>query len=249
MTREENGMLRRLTVSILLGAAVPPAAAAAQVPVTQGPMLQGTRLDIVATGEVTRVPDIARIGAGVVTQGASAVAALSANGAQMNRVVAALRRAGVAERDIQTSAVNLSPNYRYVENQPPVLTGYQASNQVTIRFRDIARSGTILDTLVREGANQINGPNLEIDKPAPALDEARVLAVRMARARAEIYAKAAGMQVVRILSISESGGDYRPPPPAPMQTSMRAMSADMQTKVEPGEQAVQVSVSVSFELR
>lgn len=221
-----------------------PSLAFAQVP---PPLLpEGTRLDVMATGEVTRVPDIARISAGVVTQAPTAQAALSANSAQMNRVIAALRRAGVAERDIQTSAVNLSPNYRYAENQPPVLTGYGASNQVTIRFRDIRTSGTILDTLVREGANQINGPSLEIDKPAPALDEARVLAVRNARARADVYARAAGMRVVRILSISESGGDYRPPPPMAM---MRGESADASTKIVPGEQAVAVSVSVSFELR
>lgn len=217
--------------------------AAAQVPF----LAEGTRLDVLATGEVTRVPDIARIGAGVVTQAPTAAAALSANGAQMNRVIAALRRAGVAERDIQTSAVNLSPNYRYVENQPPVLTGYGASNQVTIRFRDIRTSGTILDTLVREGANQINGPILEIERPAPALDEARVLAIRTARERADVYAKATGMRVVRILSMTENGGEYRPPPPPMMME--RAMSADTQTRIVPGEQVVAVSVSVSFELR
>lgn len=229
---------------LLLAAAALPAIASAQVP---APLLEGTRLDVVATGEVTRVPDIARISAGVVTQAPTAVAALSANSAQMTRVIAALRRAEVAERDIQTNAVSLNPNYRYAENQPPVLTGYQASNQVTIRFRDIASGGIILDTLVREGANQINGPSLEIDKPALALDEARVLAVRTARARAEVYARAAGLRVVRILSISESGGDYRPPPP-PM-AEMRMMSADAATKIVPGEQAVAVSASVSFELR
>ncbi len=222
-----------------------PAAVVAQVPSF---LPEGTRLDVVATGEVTRVPDIARISAGVITQAPTAAAALSANGAQMNRVIAALRRAGVAERDIQTSAVNLSPNYRYAENQPPVLTGYGANNQVTIRFRDIRTSGTILDTLVREGANQINGPSLEIDKPAPALDEARVIALRTARARADIYAQAAGMRVVRVLSIAENGGDYRPPPPMAMMRE-RAMVADGQTSVVPGEQAVSVSVSVSFELR
>lgn len=229
---------------VALVALAMPAAALAQTPLQ--PLSQGTRLDVVATGEVTRVPDIARISAGVVTQAPTAAAALGANGAQMNRVIAALRRAGVSERDIQTSAVNLSPNYRYAENQPPVLTGYGASNQVTIRFRDVRTSGTILDTLVREGANQINGPNLEIDKPAPALDEARVLALRTARARADVYAQAAGMRVVRILSISENGGDYRPPPPVMME---RAMSADMSTRIVPGEHAVTVSVSVSFELR
>lgn len=237
-------MNNRLGFAIAVALLVP-AAAGAQVP---GFLTEGTRLDVVATGEVTRVPDIARISAGVVTQAPTAAAALSANGARMNRVIAALRAAGVAERDIQTSAVNLSPSYRYAENMPPVLTGYGASNQVTIRFRDIRTSGTILDTLVREGANQINGPSLEIDKPAPALDEARVIALRNARARADVYAQAAGMRVTRILSISENGGDYRPPPPGPMM-EMRSMNGDAQTKIVPGEQAIAVSVSVTFELR
>ena len=161
-------------------------------------------------------------------------------------VLEALRRSGIAERDIQTSSVSLSPSYRYVENQAPVLTGYQASNQVTIRFREITRAGAILDTLVREGANQIAGPSLEVERPGPALDEARVLALRAARARADIYAAAAGLRVARILSITENGGDYRPPPPIAM---MQRGMADMETKIVPGEQALTVSVSVSFELR
>lgn len=240
---------------LALAAVALPVAAMAQQPVPQplqgqplqGQALHGTRLDVVAVGEVTRVPDVARISAGVVTQAPTAVAALSANSARINRVLAALRRAGVAERDVQTSSVSLNPNYRYAENQPPVLTGYGASNQVSIRFRDIARSGAILDALVGEGANQISGPSLEIDKPEPALDEARALAVRTARARAEVYARAAGLRVVRIVSISESGGDFRPPPP-PMYAAQGRM-ADAETKIVPGEQALSVTVSVSFELR
>ena len=76
----------------------------------------------------------------------------------MDRVVAALKRAGVEDRDIQTSNINLNPEYTYANNQPPKLNGYTASNQLTIRFRDIANSGKILDALVAEGANQINGP-------------------------------------------------------------------------------------------
>lgn len=216
----------------------------AQAPAVQ--IIEGTRLDVSATGEVTRVPDIARISAGVVTQAPTAVAALSGNSARMSRVIAALKRAGVADRDIQTNAVNLNANYRYVENQPPILTGYQASNQVTIRFRDIAESGSILDALVREGANQINGPSLEIDKPEAALDEARVKAIATARARAELYARAAGLRVARILTISESGG-YSPPPP-PMYARAE-MAQDASTKIVPGEQSLQVQVQVSFELK
>lgn len=236
-------MSKTIIAAGLLAVAFPAAAAAQMLPTRA---VTGTRLDIQAVGEVTRTPDVARISAGVVTQSASATEALSANGQRMNRVLAALKRAGVADRDVQTSAIQLSPEYRYVENQPPVITGYRASNEVTIRFRDIRQSGAILDTLVREGANQINGPQLLVDKPETGLDEARVAAMRQARTRADLYARAAGLRVARILSISEQSGNYYPPPPQAMRMEMAADAA--QTKIAPGEQTLQVTVQVSFEL-
>ena len=114
-------------------------------------------------------------------------------------------------------------------NQPPQLTGYTASNQVSVRFRDIRNTGEILDALVAEGANQINGPCLTIDKPEAALDEARAKAVAVGRARAELYARALGMRVVRLLSVSESGG-YPVPPPMPMMRAEAAAQAATQDR-------------------
>jgi uncharacterized protein YggE len=165
----------------------------------------------------------------------------------MDRVVAALKRAGIADRDIQTTTISLNPEYRYPENQAPQLVGYTASNQVTVRFRDIRRSGKILDALVAEGANQINGPTMTIEHPEQALDEARARAVATGRARADVYARALGMQVVRVVSISEGGGYYAPPPPPP--APMMATAERAYTKIEPGEQKLQVSLSMVFELR
>src|SRR5688572_18962402 len=162
--------MRMKFAAALLLLAAGPAAVAQPAP---SAATQGTRLDVVATGEVTRIPDIVRINAGVVTQAPSAVEAIRQNAARMERVRAALARAGVAPRDIQTSNINLQPDYRYAENQPPQLIGYRASNEVNVRFREIADSGRILDVLVAEGANQINGPNLGLDRPEAALDEAR----------------------------------------------------------------------------
>ena len=176
-----------LLAALLLGAAALPAAAGPAAPITQ--TIAGTRLDINATGEVTRVPDIAIISAGVVSRSTTATARCRKRRIGWQRVLAALKRAGVADRDIQTSNVSLNPEYRYAENQPPQLTGYTASNTVTIRFRDIRSSGKILDALVAQGANQINGPNLTIDKPEAALDEARAKAIAAGRARAELYAR------------------------------------------------------------
>lgn len=239
----------KIMIAPLLAAAALalPVAAPAQTALQVQP-ITGTRLDIAATGEVARVPDIAIISTGVVTRAASATAAIQQNAARMERVRSALRRAGIADKDIQTSAINLNPEYVYAERQPPRLTGYTASNQVSVRFRDIAKTGEILDALVAEGANQINGPSLTIDKPEQALDEARVRAVAVGRARADLYARALGMRVVRLLSVSESGG-YAVPPPMPMYARAEAMAADAATKIDPGEQKVQVSVSMSFELQ
>lgn len=232
---------RVLAASLAAAAAVP---ALAQVP-PQVPPLQGTRLDVVAEGEVTRAPDLVTIGAGVVTQSGRAADALADNARRMAATVAALRRAGVADRDIRTSAISLNPQYRYADNVPPTITGYQASNQVEVRFREVARAGAILDALVAAGANQINGPSFALDQPEAALDEARTKAVTAARARAELYARAAGLRVRRIVSISEDGA-ARPQPPMPMAMAMRAKAAD--TPIEPGEQRMAVTVSVSFEL-
>jgi uncharacterized protein YggE len=165
----------------------------------------------------------------------------------MDRMIAALKRAGVADRDIQTSNVSLNPEYRYPDNQAPQLTGYSASNQLTIRFRDIRNSGKILDALVAQGANQINGPTLTVDKPEAALDEARANAIAAGRARAELYARSLGMRVVRVVAVSESGGYAVPPPAPPMPMMARAEMAS--TKIEPGEQKLQVSVAMTFELQ
>ena len=195
--------MKSILAATLGGLAVSlPLAAHAQV--AMAPQISGTRLDVTARGDVRRVPDVAIISAGVVTQAADAATAMRDNAARMARVIAALKKAGVADRDVSTSSIALSPQYRYVENQTPVITGYQASNQLTIRFRDIAKSGAILDVLVKEGANQINGPTLTIDKPEAAQDEARIAAVKQARARADLYARATGLKVKRIISISES---------------------------------------------
>ena len=202
-------MRKTLLMALALGAAMLPASVMAQ-PVA--PVLSGTRLDISATGEVTRVPDLAIISAGVQTLQPTATGAIEENATRMERVRAALKRAGIADKDIQTSSISLNPEYRYVENQPPRLTGYRATNTVNVKFRDLKRTGAILDALVAEGSNQINGPSLTIDKPEAAYDEARVKAIAAGQARAELYARALGKRVVRLLSVSEGGGFHVPPP-------------------------------------
>ncbi|HET9458388.1 MAG TPA: SIMPL domain-containing protein [Sphingomicrobium sp.] len=238
--------MRILLATLLAAAAVPAAPAMAQVTTGLAQPITGTRLELTATGEATRVPNLAMISAGVVTRAPTATAALQQNSSRMERVLAALRRVGIAERDIQTSAISLNPEYQYQENQPPRLVAYTASNQVTIRFRDIRNSGQVLDILVAEGANQISGPNMTIERPEEALDEARTNAVAAGRARAELYARALGKRVARVISVSEGGG-YYPPPPMPM--AERAVMAAAKTEILPGDQKLQVSLAMVFELQ
>ncbi|WP_221795262.1 SIMPL domain-containing protein [Aquisediminimonas sediminicola] len=220
----------------------------------QGPMMMesrymgpqiGTRLDVSAEASITRVPDQVQISAGVMTQAPTAQAALSANAERMARVIAALKKAGIDDKSIRTASINLSPQYHYVEQQPPVITGYQASNQLSVIFRNVAKAGAILDALVANGANQINGPSFGLSDNEAALDEARVAAIRKARARAELYAGATGLKVKRIISMSEGGNG--PVYPLPM-VAMSARADKAETMIQPGEQAVSVTVSVAFEL-
>jgi uncharacterized protein YggE len=241
-------MKSRFFAVLALAATVVPAGAIAQVQTVPVAVISGTRLDVSATGEVTRVPDIAIISAGVQTLQPTATAAIEENAARMERIRAALKRAGIEDRDIQTSSINLNPEYQYDQNRPPRLTGYRATNTVNVKFRDLKRTGAILDALVAEGANQINGPNLTIDKPESALDEARNKAIANGRARAELYARALGMRVVRLISVSEGGG-YNVPPPMPMVAQMAERSVAADTKIDPGTQQLQVNVSMSFELQ
>ena len=210
-----------------------------------------TLLTLTAEGRSARVPDMAVFSAGVTSQGKTAGEAMSANAADMNRVIAALKKAGIADKDVQTSSINLNPIYGQPVVGPngqvvqePRIVGYQANNSVTVRSRDIKGFGKVLDALVGAGANQISGPAFQLSDPTAANDEARVMAIKAARTRADLYAKAAGLRVVRIVSITEGGG-YSPPQPM----YAKAMMADAgSTPVSAGEVEAAVSVTVQFEL-
>ena len=228
--------MKRAKLAAAIAAAMAAGAAAAQQ--------QPATLNLTATAEVQAAPDIAGIGAGVVTQATEAQAALAANSEKMVRVIAALKKAGVADRDIQTSGLNLQPQFRYEHNQPPVLTGFQASNRVQVTLRDLKGAGRVIDTLVAEGANQIDGPDFRVAAPEPLLDKARAEAVAKARARAELYAQAAGLRVVRITAISE-GFEQRPPVPMARMVAAEAAAAP---PVSPGEVGLSATVSMAFEL-
>lgn len=207
-------------------------------------MLDGTVLSVTAEAEVSRKPDMATITAGVVTDAPTADAALADNARRMSGVMAALKRAGVAERDIQTSQLSVNPQVAYQDGRAPRVTGYQAVNNVTVKLRDMGAVGKTVDALVAQGGNQLNGIGFGLADPDSALDAARADALKKARARADVYASAAGMRVKRIVSISESGD--MPAPPMPMMAMARAAP---ETPVSPGEISLTARVTVVFELQ
>ena len=236
--------MRAMILGLAAIAALAGVPARAQVVTPPPHLIDGTILEVSAEGRTTRVPDLAIVQAGVTTQAPSAGEAYAQANAKMSRVIAALRAGGIAERDIQTSSISLQPQYRDREsNQPPVIFAYQAQNSVTVRFRDVSKAGPILDILVREGANTISGPSLTLSQPDAAMDEARADAVAKARARAELYARAAGLRVDRILLISENGS-----PDLPMGGVRFRFNAD-KAEVMPGESEVNVTVTVRFLLK
>ena len=211
-----------------------------------------TLLTVNAQGSSRRAPDMATFSAGVTTQGQTATEALSANSRKMNQVMAALKRAGIADKDIQTSNLSLNPVYSQPKRLPDgsydgearTIVAYEATNNVMVRQRKLGDMGKVIDALVGAGANQVNGPNFMLSEPDAASDEARLEAMKKARSRADLYARAAGLRVVRIVTISESGG-YAP---MPQMMRMEAMKASYSTPVAPGELEMTTNVTVQFEL-
>ena len=229
---------------LMLAALVAPSFAMAE-PATITQTIAGTRLDVDASADVARVPDIAVISAGIVSRASSASEALAETAQKMQHMLGALNKAGIDQRDIQTANISLDPEYRYPANQSPQLVGYSATNKVSVRLRDIRSAGKVLDSLVAEGANQLNGPSFLVEHPDAALDEARIKAIAAGRARAELYAHSLGMRVVRLVAVNENDNIVS----SPLPVRMMALSAKAETPVEPGEQKLGVSLAMTFELQ
>ena len=199
------------------------------------------------TGEVMVTPDIAVVTIGVTSRAAEASAALAANSAELTKAIAAIRAAGIADKDIATSGFSIDPVYRQTDNspsdQPPQIVGYQVVNQVRVTVRDIAKSGGLLDAVVTAGANQVSGIAFDLsDRKSPADDAIRA-AIADAKAKAELMAEAAGLRLVRILSLNagESGGR------GPIMAYDMAMKA-APVPVMPGEQSVSSNAQIVWEV-
>lgn len=232
--------------------AAAPAARAQSQPEGGAPMMihamaERPALNLSAYGEVKTAPDMATISFGVVTEATTAAEAMSQNAARMNQVMAALRRAGIEARDVQTSGLNLSAQYDYVQNEPPRLRGYQASNQVTVIINDLTRVGTTADAVVAAGVNQISGISFGLKDPTAAENQARQIAVRNLRAKASLYANALGVELGGIRSLSEGGG-YSPRPPQPMYARAEMAMDAGSTPVAAGELTVRIDITGVYDL-
>jgi uncharacterized protein len=213
-----------------------------------GPAPSPRLITVSGVGEANAVPDSAQLSAGVVTQGKTAAAALAANSRAMNDVFAALRKFGIPEKSIQTSNFNVSPQYTpYQQNatEPPRIVGYQVSNNVSVKVDDLGKLGPALDALVSSGANQVGGVSFTIRDPKPLLAEARAAAVKDAMDRAQTYAKAAGIELGAVASISEGGGEG----PRPVFMAMARADAAPPPPIAAGEQTISANVTMSFEIR
>lgn len=224
--------------SIAIAQATPPAAAA-------DTLFRATTLNLSAYGETRIAPDMATINLGVMVEARTASAAMAANTQKMIQVLAALKAGGIAAKDIQTSGLSLNAQYAYEQNLPPRLTGYQAANQVTVTVHDLARLGAAVDAVVGVGANQVNGISFGLADSTAAENAAREQAVKALIAKADLYARATGYRVGRLVSLSEGGG-YSAPPPMPMLRMMKAEAAS--TPVSPGELNIRIDVTGLYEL-
>ncbi len=205
-----------------------------------------TTLSLSAYGETNAAPDKATITLGVQVKAPTAGEAMHEDAARMTQVVAALKKAGIEPKDIQTSNLSLNAAYDYAPNQAPKLVGYEAANTVTIIVNDLARLGPAVDASVSAGADQINGISFGLKDPRAADDTARKAAVAALQAKAELYAMATGYHVRRLVNLSEGGG-YQPGPIRPM-ALMKAQAAAAPTPVEAGELTVRIDISGVYEL-
>ena len=204
-------------------------------------------ISVSGEANVSVAPDLAQIEGGVTSEAKSAREASEANNAAMGKVLLALKGAGIDEKDYQTSRLSLQPQYAPAapNRNTPQITGYRASNRVTIKVRDVTKVANVIDTLVTAGANEIGGINFVVTQSSKALDEARSKAIADARRKAEIYAKAGGVTLGEPISISEEGGAV----PPVFRAKVAAPMAIAPTPVAPGEEVLSISVNVTWAIK
>lgn len=206
-----------------------------------------TTMTLTGHGEVKVKPDMAIVTIGAMGSGTTAREALDLNNKAMQAIMALLKSAGIADKDIQTSGFSVAPRYNYNQtNEPPKIVGYDVTNNVTVMVRQLDGLGNILDTAVSQGSNTINGVSFTVANPEPLRDEARKLAFADARRKAEIYAGAAKILLGDIVSLNETAGVQ---PPVPVYAKTMAAEAAPSVPIAAGEQVISVDVNVVWAIR
>ena len=200
-------------------------------------------ISVTGDASVSLPPDLAEVEAGVTSDAKTAHDASEANNAAMGKLLLALKSAGIDAKDIRTSRLSLQPQNAPNHAGPPAITGYRASNHVTVRLHDVTKVASTIDMLVGAGANAIGGINFMVSQASKLLDDARTQAVADARRKAEIYAKAAGVTLGAPLSIAEEGT------PGPMPFRKMAGALAVATPVAQGEETLSVTVSVTWAIK
>ena len=203
-------------------------------------------IDLTISESVETRPDIATFSTGVQTLAPTASEAVRANNVQMASVVARLKKLGIADRDIQTTQINLNQQFDYRDGQQ-IFKGYQASNMVNAKLRDLKKLGAFLDALAVDGATNFNGPTFGIDDDSKFQEAARDKVWATAMNRARNVARKEGYADVRVLRVEENdqGRGYMPMP-----ISARSMdaAAEKSTPISPGELSVGATMSFTFEM-
>ncbi|MDB5550731.1 MAG: periplasmic immunogenic protein [Rhizobium sp.] len=233
----------RLAFAALVVAAVPLSAPFAHDAEKKEPVIV-----VSGQGDASVAPDLAIVTLSVAETAKTAREALDINNAAMTSVVKALKDQGIADRDVQTSGLSVQPQYSYPQNEDgtpklPILNGYTVTNGLTVRVRDLAKLGAIIDQSVTSGVNQGGDIRFTNDDPEKALEEARTEAVKNAAAKAKTLADAAGVKLGRVVEISESAGGADPQPMMRMQMAKEASDA---VPIAAGENTYTVNVSVTF---
>lgn len=222
-------------------------ALAAPAAAQTGPAPGAPRIVVTGEGESTAAPDMALLSLSVMREAKTAREALDGTNQAMTAVIAAMKEAGIAPRDLQTGSVQIAPRYNYANKpdgtQTAELIGYQVSNTLNVRVRDLASTGAIIDKAVSLGVNQGGGITFTNEDPSKTLTEARKRAVADAIDRAKTLAAAAGVRLGGVLEITDQALS---PPPMPM--AARAFDKAEAVPIEAGENAYRVQVTVTFEM-
>lgn len=202
---------------------------------------------VTGNGQVQASPDIATVTLGVAQEAREARDAMARVNEDMAKLFERLAELGVEPRDVQTTTLRLDPVWRddsrSTPREGPVIVGFVARNDLTIRLRDMGRLGEVLEVLLEDGANRFSGVSFGVNDPEPLLDQAREQAVGDARRKAELYARAAGVTLGDVLEISEPGST-----PSPMPSYARAEAAMTGVPVAGGELTFGAQVNIVYAL-